>query len=168
VLFHYGADDKVDGIRAIDFQELRFSTTAIDLSFFMYMNTPSEGRDEIYADLLRKYHSHMIGMLELVLRRNQDELTEDQVDELLQKYSFERFIAHFKRYAFYGSMVCMHFLPWLLGNEKDCAELSRLFDTDMHGPAFHQLSLDIGGDEANEEIFKTVRHAYEHGYMDEI
>jgi len=70
----------------------------------------------------------MIGMLELVLRRNQDELTEDQVDELLQKYSFERFIAHFKRYAFYGSMVCMHFLPWLLGNEKDCAELSRLFD----------------------------------------
>lgn len=168
VLFHYGADDKVDGIRAIDFQELRFSTTAIDLSFFMYMNTPSEGRDEIYADLLRKYHSHMIGMLELVLRRNQDELTEDQVDELLQKYSFERFIAHFKRYAFYGAMVCMHFLPWLLGNEKDCAELSRLFDTDMHGPAFHQLSLDIGGDEANEEIFKTVRHAYEHGYMDEI
>ncbi|XP_016944763.3 uncharacterized protein [Drosophila suzukii] len=168
VLFHYGADDKVDGIRAIDFQELRFSTTAIDLSFFMYMNTPSEGRDEIYADLLRKYHSHMIGMLELVLRRNQDELTEDQVDELLQKYSFERFIAHFKRYAFYGAMVCMHFLPWLLGNEKDCAELSRLFDTDMHGPAFHQLSLDIAGDEANEEIFKTVRHAYEHGYMDEI
>jgi len=110
----------------------------------------------------------MIGMLELVLRRNQDELTEDQVDELLQKYSFERFIAHFKRYAFYGAMVCMHFLPWLLGNEKDCAELSHLFDTDMHGPAFHQLSLDIGGDEANEEIFKTVRHAYEHGYMDEI
>uniref|UniRef100_A0A6P4E6B4 Uncharacterized protein LOC108039529 n=1 Tax=Drosophila rhopaloa TaxID=1041015 RepID=A0A6P4E6B4_DRORH len=168
VLFHYGADDKVDGIKAIDFQELRFSTTAIDLSFFMYMNTASEGREEIYADLLRKYHSKMIEMLELVLRRNQDELTEDRVDQLLKEYSFDHFEAHFKRYAFYGAMVCMHFLPWLLGSETDCAELSRLFDTDMHGAAFHQLSLDIAGDEANLEIFKIVRHAYEHGYMDEI
>ncbi|KAH8250456.1 hypothetical protein KR038_002194 [Drosophila bunnanda] len=168
VLFHYGDDDKVDSIRAIDFQELRFSTTAIDLSFFMYMNTPSEGREEIFADLLRKYHRHMIEMLELVLRRNQAELSEEQVKQLLADYSFERFEAHFKRYAFYGVMVCMQFMPWLLGSETDCAELSRLFDTDMHGPAFHQLSLDIAGDVANEEIFKTVRHAYEHGYMDEI
>ncbi|EDW87232.1 uncharacterized protein LOC6526401 [Drosophila yakuba] len=168
VLFHYGTDDKVDAIRTIDFQELRFSTTAIDLSFFMYMNTPSEGRDELYADLLRKYHRSMIEMLELVLRRNRNELTDDRVDQLLQEFSFERFNAHFKRYAFYGPMVCMHFLPWLLSSEKDCAELSRLFETDMHGPAFHQLSLDIGGDVANQEIFKTVRHAYEHGYMDAI
>ncbi|XP_017061084.2 uncharacterized protein LOC108101293 [Drosophila ficusphila] len=168
VLFHYGDDDKVDGIKAIDFQELRFSTTAIDLSFFMYMNTPSEGRDEIYADLLKKYHTHMINTLELVLRRNPDELSDDRVNELLNEYSFERFNAHFKRFAFYGALVCMHFLPWLLGNEKDCARLSHLFDTDMHGSDFHKLSMEIAGDEANLEIFKTVRHAYEHGYMDEI
>ncbi|KAH8343282.1 hypothetical protein KR059_007729 [Drosophila kikkawai] len=168
VLFHYGVDDKVDGIRAIDFQELRFSTTAIDLSFFLYMNTPSEGREEIYADLLSKYHQNMIEMLELVVRRNQGELSEERVEQLLKDYSFERFQAHFKRYAFYGVLVCMHFMPWLLGSERDCAELSRLFDTDMHGPAFHQLSLDIAGDVANEEIFKTMRHAYEQGYMEEI
>ncbi|XP_017034641.1 uncharacterized protein [Drosophila kikkawai] len=168
VLFHYGVDDKVDGIRAIDFQELRFSTTAIDLSFFLYMNTPSEGREEIYADLLGKYHQNMIEMLELVVRRNQGELSEERVEQLLKDYSFERFQAHFKRYAFYGVLVCMHFMPWLLGSERDCAELSRLFDTDMHGPAFHQLSLDIAGDVANEEIFKTMRHAYEQGYMEEI
>ncbi|XP_017088202.2 uncharacterized protein [Drosophila bipectinata] len=168
VLFHYGADGKVDDIKAIDFQELRYSTTAIDLSFFMYMNTPSAEREEIYSDLLVKYHKGMIEMLELVLQRHQDELTEAKVQQLLEEYSFERFQAHFKRYAFYGVLVCMHFMPWLLGTEADCAELSRLFDTDMHSAAFHQLSIDIAGDVANEEIFKTVRHAYEHGYMDEI
>lgn len=168
VLFHYGEDGKVDDIKAIDFQELRYSTTTIDLSFFMYMNTPSAEREEIYSDLLVKYHKSMIEMLELVLQRHQDELTEAKVQQLLEDYSFERFQAHFKRYAFYGVLVCMHFMPWLLGTEADCAELSRLFDTDMHGAAFHQLSIDIAGDVANEEIFKTVRHAYEHGYMDEI
>ncbi|KAH8295592.1 hypothetical protein KR018_006706 [Drosophila ironensis] len=168
VLFRYAADGEVDAIKTIDFQELRFSTTAIDLSFFMYMNTPADEREELFADLLVKYHKSMIETLELVLQRNQDVLTEEKVLQLLDDYSFARFEAHFKRYAFYGVLVCMHFMPWLLGGEKDCAELSRLFDTDMHGPAFHQLSIDIGGDVANEEIFKTVRHAYEHGYMDEI
>ncbi|XP_037727091.1 uncharacterized protein LOC119558029 [Drosophila subpulchrella] len=168
VLFHYGDDGQVDAIKTIDFQELRFSTTAIDLSFFMYMNTPSQEREEIFADLLRKYHKHMIEMLELVLHRNRDELSDERVEQLLADYSFERFEAHFKRYAFYGVMVCMHFMPWILGSEADCAELSRLFDTNMHGQAFNQLSLDIGGDVANEEIFKTLRHAYKHGYMDEI
>lgn len=86
VLFHYGSDDKVDGIRTIDFQELRFSTTAIDLSFFMYMNSPAEGREEIFGGLLRKYHRHMIEMLELVLWRNKAELSEERVEQLLADY----------------------------------------------------------------------------------
>ncbi|XP_017073869.1 uncharacterized protein LOC108109732 [Drosophila eugracilis] len=168
VLFHYGDNAKVDAIKTIDFQELRFSTTAIDLSFFMYMNTPSDGREELFSYLLKKYHKSMIEMLDLVLHRNRDQLRDEQVEQLLGDYSFKRFEAHFKRYAFYGVMVCMHFMPCLLASETDCAELSRLFDTDMHGPAFYQLSLDIAGDAANEEIFQIVRHAYEHGYMDEI
>ena len=65
-------------------------------------------------------------------------------------------------------MVCMHFLPWLLASETDCAHLSHLFETDMHGPAFFQLSLDIAGDEANHQIFGILRHAFEQGYMDWI
>ncbi|KAH8382928.1 hypothetical protein KR009_005848 [Drosophila setifemur] len=188
VLFHYGEDGQVDNIKTIDFQELRFSTTTIDLSFFLYMNTPADQREELFAEMLRKYHKSMIEMLELVLQRNQDQIGEEKVQQLLADYrwvwlrlslvsnvtffaishSFERFEAHFKRYAFYGAMVSMQFMPWLMGSEADCAEISRLFDTDMHGKAFHQLSLEIAGDVANEEIFKTVRHAYEHGYMDAI
>lgn len=65
-------------------------------------------------------------------------------------------------------MICMHFMPWLLGSEADCAQLSKLFETDMHGPAFYKLSMDIAGDEANRQIFGIVRHAFEHGYMDHI
>ncbi|XP_017054730.1 uncharacterized protein LOC108097140 [Drosophila ficusphila] len=168
VLFHHSDNGQVDGIKTIDFQELRLSTTAIDLSFFMYMNTPSEGREEIFADLLNRYHKHMIEMLEQLLHANRDKLSDERVEQLLADYSFERFESHFKRYAFYGVMVVMHFMPCILGNETDCAELTRLFDTDMHGQAFYRLSLDIGGDVANEEVFKAVRHAYEHGYMDDI
>ncbi|EDW81830.1 uncharacterized protein Dwil_GK25451 [Drosophila willistoni] len=170
VLFHYGPDGKVDNIKMLDFQELRFSTIALDLSFFMYMNIPFEERSTIFPQLLKYYHKHMYELLELVLQRNQGEnsLTKDQVDQYLSNYSFERFQSHFKRYAFYGVMICMHFLPWLLAEKEECDKLAHLFETNMHGPEFYQLSIDIAGDAANQEIFNIVRHAYEQGYMDEI
>ncbi|XP_030382312.1 uncharacterized protein LOC115629864 [Scaptodrosophila lebanonensis] len=173
VLFHYSnshgvGDGTVNGIKVIDFQELRYSTPAIDLSFFMYMNTPPEDRDILFASLLRKYHKHMHEVLELVLQRNRNTLSEADLQGILDNYSFERFEAHFNRYAFYGAMVCMHFKPWLLGTESDCEALSKLFESDMHGTAFWQLSLDIAGDKANHEIFKIMRHAFKQGYMDAI
>jgi len=65
-------------------------------------------------------------------------------------------------------MICMHFMPWLMGNEQDCDRLSKLFETDMHGKAFHQLSIEIAGDEANYRIFGMVRHAFQQGFMDWI
>ncbi|EDW05924.1 uncharacterized protein LOC6585454 [Drosophila mojavensis] len=168
VLFHENEEGRVDGIRMIDFQELRYSTTAIDISFFLYMNTPAENRAEIFAKLLRSYHQQMHQTLELLLQRNHETLSEEQINKLLSDYSFARFEQHFSRYAFYGVMICMHFMPWLLGSEADCAQLSKLFETDMHGPAFYKLSMDIAGDEANRQIFGIVRHAFEQGYMDHI
>lgn len=83
-------------------------------------------------------------------------------------FSYARFEEHFKRYAIYGVLICMHFMPWLLGSEEDCEKLSNLFETDMHSAAFHQMSLEIAGDEGSLQIFNVVRHAYEQGYMDWI
>ncbi|KAH8294530.1 hypothetical protein KR044_005846 [Drosophila immigrans] len=168
VMFRENAEGRVDSVRMIDFQELRFSTTAIDLSFALYMNTPPEERATIFPRLLQLYHSKMHETLELVLQRNKDSFSEQQLEQLLNDYSFERFEAHFKRYAVYGLMICLHFLPWLQGSEEDCDRLSKLFETDMHGAAFRQLSLEIAGDEANHRIFAMVRHAFEQGYLDWI
>ncbi|EDW66199.1 uncharacterized protein [Drosophila virilis] len=168
VLFHENEEGKVDEIRMIDFQEMRYSTTAIDLSFFLYMNTPVAERGTIFARLLRLYHQHMHDTLELVLQRNHETLPEEKINQLLSDYSYERFEAHFKRYAFYGVMICMHFMPWLLGSDADCDRLSKLFETDMHGAEFYELSMNIAGDAANRQILDVLRHAFEQGYMDWI
>ncbi|KAH8396058.1 hypothetical protein KR222_002447 [Zaprionus bogoriensis] len=168
VLFHENEAGQVDNIKMIDFQELRYGSIAIDLSFFLYMNTPAAERAEFFPRLLRRYHARMHEMLELVLQRNHEQLEEAQLQQLLEQYSYARFEEHFKRYAFYGCMICMHFMPWLLGNEQDCAKLSKLFEEDMHSAAFHEMSLQIAGDEGSLQIFNVVRHAYEQGYMDWI
>ncbi|EDV99900.1 uncharacterized protein LOC6565020 [Drosophila grimshawi] len=168
VLFHEDDEGRVDNIKMIDFQEMRYSTVAIDISFYLYMNIPAAERLQLFPKLLRLYHGQMLQLLELLLQRNRETLGEEQIEQLLTDYSYEQFEGHFKRYAFYGVMICMHFLPWLLGSEADCDRLSKLFETDMHGAAFHQLSMEIAGDEANRQIFNIMRHAFDQGYMDSI
>lgn len=65
-------------------------------------------------------------------------------------------------------MVCMHFMPWLVGTKEDCGKLSHLFETDMHGDEFYQVSLAAGGDEADDKIMEIVRHSSRMGYMDQL
>lgn len=62
----------------------------------------------------------------------------------------------------------MHFLPWILSSEEECARISSLFETDMHGEEFKKLSIEIGGDEVNYQIFEIIKHANRKGYFDSI
>lgn len=62
-------------------------------------------------------------------------------------------------------MVCLHFTPWMICPEEDCRRLDQLFTEDMHGREFYDLSMIIGGDEADERISEIVDHASEKGYM---
>lgn len=62
-------------------------------------------------------------------------------------------------------MVCIHFVPWMISSSEECARLSILFETDMHGKEFDELSITIGGDKANEYIASVVNHASRMGYM---
>lgn len=86
VLFHENEAGLVDNIKMIDFQEMRYGTIAIDLSFFLYMNTSNAERTEVFPKLLRRYHTRMFEMLELVLQRNHDQLSEEQLKQLLEDY----------------------------------------------------------------------------------
>jgi len=89
VMFHENANGMVDNIKMIDFQELRYSSTALDISFFLYMNTPCEEREIIFPRLLRLYHQKMHETLELILNRNKDSLSDEQLQQLLESYRCE-------------------------------------------------------------------------------
>ncbi|XP_049311898.1 uncharacterized protein LOC105228483 isoform X1 [Bactrocera dorsalis] len=170
VLFRYEAQEagdtvasKVADVKMIDFQEMRYGSPCLDLSFFMYMNTTEETRDAIWQEMLQTYHTNMFNTLQAAVKGNAS------VDAAqLATYSFEAFQAHFKRYAFYGVMICLHFLPWMLSSEEECAKISHLFETNLRGEEFHRVSIEIGGDEVNMRLLAVLRHACKMGYMDEL
>lgn len=92
----------------------------------------------------------------------------DEKDNRLSPYSLENFLAHFKKFAFYGVMVGLHFIPWMNCPEEECQQLSDLFEKDVKGQALRDLSQICGGAEVDERITGIVVHAFEKGYMDII
>ncbi|XP_073835721.1 uncharacterized protein [Musca autumnalis] len=166
VLFKYNKEGQVEDVKMIDFQEVRYGSPVLDLSFFMYFNSSAEDRYKRWPELLNTYHTCMYETLEMILRASKK--SHQEIEEILSCYTFEKFQRHFARFAFYGVIICMHFLPWMLCNEEECSELSDLFANDFTGERFRKLSIDAGGDAVNLEILAAMRHASEMGYMDDL
>ncbi|XP_055849166.1 uncharacterized protein LOC129914120 [Episyrphus balteatus] len=164
VMFQYkeGDDNPLD-CKLIDFQELRYGTPAIDLSFAMFMNMEPSIRNEFWMELLVAYHKTLYNTMSAVLKPSDEETRKS-----LESYSFDNFYKHFSKYAFYGVMICMHFLPWLCGTEEELNILSQEFERDVHGEKFYKYSFSAGGDEANKRIFELFKHASKNGYMNII
>uniref|UniRef100_A0A1A9WA04 CHK domain-containing protein n=1 Tax=Glossina brevipalpis TaxID=37001 RepID=A0A1A9WA04_9MUSC len=172
VLFKYknqgeeNVPDDVEDIKMFDFQELRYGSPALDLSFFMYFNTPEDIRSEIWPKLLLSYHTNMISVLSSNLEAHHKSL--EDTSKILSYYSFENFQKHFARFAFYGVMICLHFLPWMSCSEQECERLSELFAININSDEFYELSMKAGGDMVNDKLLAIVRHANDMGYMDHM
>lgn len=163
VMFRYEeGDDRPKDCKLIDFQELRYGTPCIDLSFAMCMNMEREIRNEFWMELLKFYHTTMFNTMSAVLKSS-----DSKIKNKLESYSFDDFYKHFTKYAFYGVMITMHFLPWLCGTEEELNTLSQEFER-VHGQKFYDVSFSAGGDEANGRIFNVIKHASQMGYMNII
>lgn len=80
-------------------------------------------------------------------------------------YSFDKFIQHFSEYAIYGTMVSIHFIPWMLCDTDDCNKLTQIFNNDMHSKEFEDFSIVVGGEAPDIRILGIVEHASQNGYM---
>lgn len=162
VLFQYEREDGFDdpkNIKMIDFQEVRYATPCNDLTFFMYMNLHPSMRPALWDSLIELYHSTLISALMEILKCDKD-------DERLRPYSFENFLKHLKKFAFYGVMIGIHFIPWMACPEEECQQMSVLFETDIKSPELRRLAQICGGSDVDQRITSIAQHAYEKGYMD--
>lgn len=161
VLFHYsepeGYDDPTD-IRMIDFQEVRYGTPAIDLSFFMYMNMPESIRTDFWDTLLKIYHNTLTECLKDILKCNDDDLQ-------LKPYNYENFINHFNQNALYGACVSMIFLPMMACPEDECQRMTELYDNDYLSEELESLTMTCGGKNVDDRIVGILKHASEKGYL---
>lgn len=160
VLFQYDqpeGHESPKAVRMFDFQEVRFTTPVVDLTFFMYMNTPAELRERLWDEFVKLYHDTMFNSLMDLLKCSAD-------DARIQPYNFENFMKHFNAHAFYGVQICIHFVPWMGCPEDECARISHLFETDLHSPELEQITMVCGGKDVDDRITGVAVHAFQKGY----
>uniref|UniRef100_A0A182U635 CHK domain-containing protein n=1 Tax=Anopheles melas TaxID=34690 RepID=A0A182U635_9DIPT len=159
VLFRYDDGQRPVEVLMIDFQENRYGSPALDLSFLMYMNMTPELRERFWEELLRRYHRQLMGTLCAVLHC-------EESDPRLEPYREASFRAHFARFALYGAMVALNFIPSMMSSEEEVIEVSGYFEQDIHCEGFRRCALTMGGDVVNRRITAVMRHASKMGYMD--
>uniref|UniRef100_A0A182XVW6 CHK domain-containing protein n=1 Tax=Anopheles stephensi TaxID=30069 RepID=A0A182XVW6_ANOST len=161
VLFRYDADAPQD-VMLIDFQENRYGSPGLDLSFFMYMNMPPEDwANGGWEYLLTVYHQELISCICDILKLQPD-------DPALQAYSFDAMQQHLKQHFIYGAIIAIKFLPCMLANEQEVEEIVHHFHKDVTADAFRQIYLTAGGEKVNDRISRVMVHAAEQGYLDMI
>ncbi|PSN54458.1 hypothetical protein C0J52_06682 [Blattella germanica] len=147
VFFKYDNDKKPIDVKFFDFQAAKYASPAIDLTFFIFMNTTSDFRNKHLNTMLTAYHRALLHSLVSILGRSEEELG--------AKYPFELFQKEFRDYAYYGLMICSFFLPQMLIRPED-----QLSHEQMEGKTQEENALlcnSKGGDEATAVVADIVK-----------
>ncbi|KFB37381.1 AGAP002008-PA-like protein [Anopheles sinensis] len=159
VLFRY-ENEVPNDVMLIDFQENRYGSPALDLSFFMYMNMPPEAWENgAWEQLLTLYHEELMRCICELLKLPPNHSS-------LEPYRFEKMKQHLQQHFIYGAIIAIKFLPCMLSSEAEVAEIVHHFHTDVTADAFRQIYLVAGGQVVNDRISKVIVHAAEQGYLD--
>lgn len=157
VLFKY-EDDKPIDLRMFDFQENRYGSPSVDLTFFMCMSMPTGCREKFWTPTLKHYHDSLIETMIDILKCDKD-------DPRLLTYNYDNFISHITKFGLYGGMVAAHFLPWMMCPEDECAQLSFHFEKDVHSSEFKHWTRVCGGEAVDKRLIEIFKHLSQLGYF---
>jgi hypothetical protein len=161
VLFQYDQEEgfaNPKAVKMIDYQQVRYGSPAIDLSFFMFMNMDHGFKIKVWDQLLEFYHEELILTISKILGC-------DKNDPLLSPYSMENFLKHFSEFAFYGAMIAIHFLPIMCASDEETVALHGEFDDDHFTERSKKFMFKVGGVKGRKLILEIARFAFEKGYM---
>jgi hypothetical protein len=165
VMFKYPTheDESPTFVKMFDFQWLKYASPVLDISFYLYMNLDPELFEEKFDEILTFYHENLVSTFKTISISR-----EMKFDENLPFLSYEKFMKHFAKYAFYGCLISTWFLPVMLADEQTCAELATELTKDMFSEESTKVVLRAGGETAFNRVIGNVQHAFKRGYLNEI
>lgn len=144
--FRYNELGEPVEVRFFDFQNCRYCSPSVDLSFFLFMNTSPELRRQHWDDLLQEYFGSMTSALDRLLEGH--EVHEDFVRPTLQGVRDD-----LKQHALWGYVICSFFLPQMAGAPEDVPDMEEMKDKAISDPAtVVAIMCAIGGEEATEGL----------------
>jgi len=145
LLFRYNDNGRLLDALVYDMALIRYGSLALDLSYFLYLHTDRQTRDDHWDDLLDIYCETLASVTGSALVPDRSQLD-----------------AEMRTHAYYG----LAFVSFVLRMALDPFDLSKLaiFTDDE---ALHFL-LPHGGKNANERIVDAVQHYLDMVYTDKV
>lgn len=143
MLFKYDGEEPV-AVKFFDMQTSRYTSPAVDLSFFLYLNTDKTTRDLYWDSLLREY-------LDCVKSHLDSNVTIDE----------KGFYDDFATRAVYGYYHCSFFTPMMASDEE-------LILGDYGQKSLEErieIMVNMAGDKGTQLIADIVAHMLEKGYI---
>ncbi|KAF6208331.1 hypothetical protein GE061_016785 [Apolygus lucorum] len=143
LLFKYNDAGDVLDVKMIDFGFACYLDPAVDIAFFLYLNTSPETRTKHWDSFLHSYWEGVISVVEY------------------PGFSYSEFLNHFSERAFCGYIPCCFFLPMMLvgGSSND----SRIHMTAEERRDYFST---LGGKESTDAVTAIVSHLLAEGYLD--
>lgn len=144
--------DSLEG-KLIDFAMLRYASPSIDLSTFLYLSVSNIDRKHRFNEIIDAYYEAMTKYF-----------TEDNM-EVPDCYSYDSFIADYKRHALLGYAIALFFLPVLHGH-VNFANLGPTdsFNIDVMGP----MNKAAGGESMSRNFADMLLEIRNFGGLDHI
>lgn len=146
LLFKYNAQGDVEGVKFIDFQMSVYSDPAVDISFFLYINTSQDCRLKYWDDFLAAYWEGVTAM------------------EPNPGFSFEEFRKNFSKKALYGYFPCSFFLPMMLDVDGVDIPFEEFLSWSLEKRI--QQMVTRAGEIGTAAIGDIVQHLLDKGYLD--
>jgi hypothetical protein len=147
ILFRYDKGKPCDTVLFL-FQTVKYASSAIDLSLFMYLNTSSELRNQHWDDLFGEYHA--------TLTRNLARILDCSVEELLPDYGLNGFQKDFVAHWFYGYVICSYFLGEMSVAREDQVDYKLMCRRNVRYLAHVYISQ--GGEHVSQQLADILKH----------
>ncbi|KAE8573087.1 EcKinase 28 [Halyomorpha halys] len=145
ILYKFDENDKPMDCIFFDFQFSTYGSVAIDIFFFLYLNTDAELREKYWDDILKLYWD--------TLRHC--------VPVHINIPSYEDFLKHFAERVIYGYTIAAFFLPTMMedipyfGNDTEVSTIEEKL----------AKVLSIGGEKAERKLTEIVLHLLDKDYI---
>ncbi|XP_055541041.1 uncharacterized protein LOC129727327 [Wyeomyia smithii] len=153
-LFRYDENGAPVSNKMIDFQLARYSSPALDISFFMYSCTTQKLREEHYEDLLKTYHDSLSDMLRN-LGSNPDEL-----------FSYSDLQKELREFARFGVGMGIESIPFSLLDENEVSDLDQIQGEEAVPIENVWVLKKITSKEGRRRLTDMFKHALSCGYLD--
>uniref|UniRef100_A0A146KK72 CHK kinase-like domain-containing protein n=1 Tax=Lygus hesperus TaxID=30085 RepID=A0A146KK72_LYGHE len=146
LVYSYNERNQVVSMKFLDWATTKYSNPAVDLSFFLYMNTSADLRAAHWDEFLEAYWTGVTSV------------------EPNPGFSYNEFLKHFGQRAIWGYFITAFFLPMMLFKETlTTPELIK----NMTPEECWEWGLKKGGEKVTAVTSSVARHLLDRGYLEE-